>query len=248
MRKLMMMIALLCLPTLLRAGQDDFRLAVPQALADSGLMRHLLPRFTLKHRVRITQVPQGAPAEAAIGTSDTGDTGEGVPVFAGLGQTWVLTDDGSAGPARFADWLQSEVGRNTVASFGGAAFTADIAPEAPAVVLSFEGDPVAGKRLSFDHCGRCHVIDDSNRMNGMGATPSFGMLRTLPDWSDRFTKFYSRNPHPSFTQVSGVTRPFDPAHPPPIVPMQITPTDIDAILAFVATLAPADLGAPIQSQ
>ena len=72
--------------------------------------------------------------------------------------------------------------------------------------------------------------------------------RTLPGWLKRFEGFYALKPHGAFTQVADVTPPFNPARPSPIVPIEMTLDDLDAILAYVATVAPADLGAPIQSQ
>jgi hypothetical protein len=36
--------------------------------------------------------------------------------------------------------------------------------------------------------------------------------------------------------------------PPAIVPLEITQDEIDHILSYVATIAPADLGSPLQSQ
>jgi hypothetical protein len=111
-----------------------------------------------------------------------------------------------------------------------------------------EGDAVAGEEISLTQCGRCHVINEKNRMNGMGSTPSFRVLRSLPSWQERFETFYVLNPHPSFTQIEDVTPPFDPARPSPIVPIEITLDDLEAILAYVSLVEPADLGAPIQSQ
>jgi mono/diheme cytochrome c family protein len=231
-------------PVVLVAQDAGFRLAIPSELEATGFMQHLLPRFTLKHRVRITRVFGGEAAEARFGA-------DGVAVFAGLGQIWTLTHDGSDGPTKFADWLGSEVGRNTIVAFqmnGKAVFTTDIAPPVVVAEQAFDGDPVRGGVLSFKHCGRCHIIDDSNRMNDMGATPSFGMMRTLDDWRDRFETFYVRNPHPSFTQIFEITPAFSPQRPPPIVPVRLTQDELSAIVAFVATIPLADLGAPIQSQ
>ena len=85
-------------------------------------------------------------------------------------------------------------------------------------------------------------------MRGLGSTPSFMVLRALPDWAERFQQFYVRKPHGSFTQVAGVTAPFSPEHPPPIFPVQISLDDLEAILAFVAEVPAADLGAPLQFQ
>ena len=42
-----------------------------------------------------------------------------------------------------------------------------------------------------------------------------------------------------------MTPPFDESRPPPIVPLRLTVAEIDAILAYVAGLTPADLGRPL---
>jgi hypothetical protein len=74
------------------------------------------------------------------------------------------------------------------------------------------------------------------------------VLRALGDWEARFQSFYALKPHPAFTQITGVTAPFATHLPPAIVPIEVTPHEIEAILAYVGGLAPADLGAPIQVQ
>jgi hypothetical protein len=85
-------------------------------------------------------------------------------------------------------------------------------------------------------------------MTGIGSTPSFSVLRSLPDWSDRFSVFYVLNPHPSFTVIDGVTPPFATNRPPPIAPVVLTLDDLEDVLAYVAGLKPADLGAPLRHQ
>ncbi|MFB9149690.1 c-type cytochrome [Roseovarius ramblicola] len=232
-------------PLAARADDKRFRLAAPGALADSGLLDYLLPRFSLKTGVRIEVVAPEAGADAAFTTT------EGREVFVGAGQTWRLRlDGGHPGAARFADWLTSEIGQRTVTSYevdGAAPFslpevaaTEDAAPE-------FEGDAERGARVAQAKCGRCHVVDPERR-GGIGSTPSFPVLRTLSDWDTRFQSFYALNPHPAFTQVPGVTEGFASHLPPAIVPIEVSPGEIEAILAYVAGIAPADLGAPLQLQ
>ena len=85
-------------------------------------------------------------------------------------------------------------------------------------------------------------------MNAMGSTPSFAVLRTMPDWAARFQSFYALKPHAAFTQVEDVTAPFPINRPSPIVPVEVTLDEVEAILAYVAEMTPADLGAPIQFQ
>ena len=238
---------LLCLlaiwPVSVAAQDKFFRLAVPPELSDTGLFDYVLPRFSLKTGVRIKVLDEGAEAEAIFGD-------DGIPVFKSQTALWHFTGTGEH-PTRFLNWLQSDVGKRTIEAFevdGVAPFSADIAvvevEEAPVL----DGDAVAGARLAMHHCGRCHVVADANRMKAIGSTPSFALLRTFEDWDSRFSAFFALKPHPAFTQVEDVTESFGGATPSPIVPLEITLDDLDAILAFVATIAPAELGAPLQQQ
>lgn len=240
------------------AQERRFTLAADPDLAASGLLKYLVPRFSLKTGIKVTPVDaaEGAAADALLGPRTA--VGTGRPAFARDDTPYLCRAapaDGEnervAHARRFCDWIVSDVGQRAVESFapGGArlyvaAASAPTEPDAPAVV----GDPLAGKRLSLALCGRCHVVGPENRMNGLGSTPSFAMLRTLSDWRDRFTGFYLLNPHPAFTQIADATDPFDASRPPPIVPLRLTLDDLEAILAFVAGVGPADLGAEIEHQ
>ena len=55
-----------------------------------------------------------------------------------------------------------------------------------------------------------------------------------------------QNPHPSFTQVTGLTEPFNDQNPTHIWAVELSMQDIEAITAFVGTLEPLDLGPPIR--
>ncbi len=236
---------------------------------------HILPRFKFKTGIAVTHLPAAdpmadfsAPAPDEIWfVVDTGrESGAGnlrpamdrIPLFhhrTGAGTTdfvaVVLADGRTSHVQTFIDWLVSDTGRRTIAAFepegGQAFFPAEVAIEAVADE-SLPGDALLGERLSLAHCGRCHVINESNRMAGLGSTPSFGALRANESWLERFQSFFARNPHPSFTQVEGITEPFDIARPPPIVPVEITIGDLEAILAYVSRMEPADLGAPVRMQ
>ena len=240
--KFVFFLAFLLCPMVAVAQDRDFTLSAPASLVETGLLRHVLPRFSLKHGVRITLVEANGDVE--IGAT-------GTPVFAGLDTVWHITSNDAAGPVQFIEWLLSDIGRRTINGFkvdDTAPFTTDIVVKAVVAAPTLDGDPIAGETLSLLHCGRCHVINDTNRMKGMGQTPSFALLRTFEDWLNRFATFYVLNPHPSFTQVEGVTPPFSALLPPAIVPVEITQDELEAILAYVATIPPADLGAPLQSQ
>lgn len=243
MRVLLAMMLVICVLRPVSA-QEGLRLAVPNALEQSGFAQFVVPRFGLKTGVRISRVEEGAEAEMRF--ADGGDV-----LFEGAGGQWSLAHDGSAGAERFSDWLRSDIGRRTIESFvapDGSTFSTEVKVAVAAPVSSYDGDANEGEKLSLEMCGRCHVINDKNRMNGMGATPSFAVLRSFADWDQRFETFHLRNPHPSFTQITDVTDPFDPSLPSPIVPMEMTQADLTAILTYVAEMAPADLGAPLQTQ
>lgn len=230
-------------------GQDRaFRLELPDDLVTAGFDKHLLTRFRFKTRVSVTPVSPGTDAEAAL-LPDI----EGTRVFTDdEGQIWRVArrDDPDGHVQTFVDWLRSDPGRAAVESFspGGTPLFSTSAPAAEAAEVEvFKGDTETGSRLALVHCGRCHVVDDRNRMGGIGSTPSFAALRGRPDWSDLFRAFWSQNPHPSFTEVEGLTD-HDPDGPVPhVAPVRITLEEIEAITAFVATIKPKNLGRPVQS-
>lgn len=236
--------AVLCGPAL----ADEVQLAAPSVLIETGLLDYVLPRFSLKTGVRIDVVP---PEEAAqIVLSPDGD---GPRVFTGPNTTWRLglTAADNEGAARFAEWLTSEIGQRTVTSYerdGVALFSLPLQEEVVVAPVSYDGDPVAGKKLSVLHCARCHAVSEATKMNAIGSTPSFFVLRGMRDWDMRFAAFYALNPHPAFTQVDEVTPPFPINRPSPMVPVEITLDELDAILAYVSGMTPADLGAPIRHQ
>ncbi|MBD3679425.1 MAG: hypothetical protein HUJ27_13645 [Rhodobacteraceae bacterium] len=259
-----------------RAQGKTMTLAADASLEASGLLAYLVPRFALKTGIRVTVVaesPDGLPglaaqagADALVGPETIAraivEAGHGrgrKPAFytedeAAGGSFAALLVEGAAEPdhaARFVKWLTSEVGQRTVASFaaeGAPVYLPGAIKVAAPAPVEIEGDVDAGEILAFQHCGRCHVIGERNKFGGIGSTPSFPALRTIEGWEGKFLAFYALNPHPSFTQVEGITEPFDPDRPPHIAPVEITLDEMQAIAAFVSTIQPKDLGAPIQSR
>ena len=242
LKRLILALALALAAAPAAAEDRAFGLAAPEALVASGLLDYLLPRFSLKTGVRITL--GAAPAQAGFGT-------EGTPVFRRGDTLWHLSHDAGPGPQAFEDWLLSDVGKRTVETFvpaEGAAFAADVGTVARRARTAPEGDAARGEEVALLHCGRCHVVNDSNRMNTIASTPSFALMRTFADWQNRFESFFVLKPHAAFTQVADVTEPFDAERPSPIAPVEVTLEEIEAITAYVGTIPPADLGAPIRSQ
>jgi hypothetical protein len=226
------------------AEDRSFVLSAPPVFEDSGLAKYLLPRFALKTGTRVTL---GAPGDLAL-LADA----EGRPVFQQGDTVYRIGPAGTPAAQSFVDWLTSEIGLATIDSFvpadGQPGFSRPTATARTDAGPVYEGDAAHGERVSLQHCGRCHVISEKNRWNGIGSTPSFGVLRAQSDWGSRFEAFYVLAPHPAFTQIDGLTEPFDITRPSPIVPIEMTPADLDAILAFVSAIEPAELGAPIHHQ
>ena len=226
-------------------------LAASAGLSESGFLGYLLPRFSLKTGIRVTPtvLEEGIQVDVVLGPADV--VRDGRAAFRGGKTVYAVrvAEGGAANPAhakRFVDWLLSKVGQRTVESYranGRQAYLAAAGAKPKKARARPTGDLARGEKLSFLHCGRCHVIGPRNRMGGLGSTPSFALLKTLNDWELRFRGFYLLNPHPSFTQIPDTTEPFDESRPPPIVPLEITLEDLDAIMAYVATIEPAKLGA-----
>ena len=216
-----------------------------------SFLKHLLPRFTLKTQIRFTLVPPDDPTAEILLITDDGNGGTDVFMKGpdGAGGTFVLRAQSATDfTRRFTEWLTSDVGLNTIAAYKpeGAQMYFEVGEIVEVIEeIEMEGDAVLGEKLAFQHCGRCHVINDRNKFGGIGSSPSFGALRTLDDWQAKFSAFWTLNPHPSFTQVEGMTEPFDPQRPPIIAPLELTLEDVEAIAAYAATIPPKDLGAQI---
>ena len=239
-KKIVILVALIASPAL---SQDKtFTLRTPDVLASSGFIKHLLPRFSLKTGIRITTIT--TDGDAAFGDV-------GVPVFRQEDRIWRLSKADGAYTDKFAAWLLSETGKRTIEAFapnGDQLFSADVGVSLEPEIIAVTGDAGQGEAVSLSKCGRCHVINDSNRMKAIGSTPSFALMRSFPDWQRRYETFFMLNPHPAFTQVLDVTEPFSTNFPSPIVPIEVTLEDIEDIVAYVAGIIPASLGPPLQSQ
>ena len=102
-----------------------------------------------------------------------------------------------------------------------------------------------GEKLVRQHCTRCHVVGNLNKYGGIGSTPSFGAMKSLSDWQDRFAAFWSLLPHPSVVQVEGLS----PERPKGLLATTkqifLDMDDVDAIQAYVDTVPVKDLGGGI---
>lgn len=239
----------LCLGLLpVSAGAEDrlVRLYAPPALTETGVLSYILPRFSLKTQVRVEQVDDPAAADIALGA-------EGRALFEGAGQVWHmdLIAPGDADAQRLADWLTSDIGRRTVLGYapeGAALFSPPAERPVTVAVVEMTGDAVLGRDVARAKCTRCHTVDDDSRMSGIGSTPSFAVLRSLADWEARFAAFYALKPHGAFMIVEGLDPLFPDDRPPPIAPVEVTLDEVAALVAYVAAMPAADLGAPLVHQ
>lgn len=245
------MVVMALKPSVALAQNADLRLIVSDYLVESGLTQHLLPRFRFKTRIRVEAVSTDMTGVASLlpdnseGIAVLSST-EGVPYFLAT-----LSDDAETQTkvSKLLDWLQSEPGRAAIESFkpdGIQLFTPDAEKVVEEVKVEFDGDANLGSKLALLHCGRCHVIDSRNPFGGIGSTPSFGALKTIQGWPEAFAAFWTFNPHPAFTQIEGITEPFDPARPSPIAPLIMTLEEVEAIASFVAEMPTKDLGGAVE--
>ena len=235
------------------------RVSAAPELIDSGLIAWLTPRFRFKTRVTIDAAPH-ASSDAAdpdlliLPAADAPETSAPrTPIASRDGAQYVAIAlrDGEQGrnAKKLVSWLVSSAGARAIQKFEpetGAPFgpPGDAAPIQTAAAVSPEINQ--GEKLALQHCGRCHVISDKNKYGGIGSTPSFGALRTIPNWRAKFDAFWTLNPHPSFTQIEGVTEPFPPERPPHIAPIELSLEEAAAIAAFAASMAPKDLGGEVK--
>lgn len=235
---------LMCLATALPAAAQtkSFSLAADAELVETGAIKHLLPRFSLKTGVKVRVVDSDADARLA-------KDADGRAVFQSTdGEVFRLAIAEGAAKAfaeRFRDWLTSEIGQRAVQKIkvdGANPYRPVDAVAVVEVEVEIEGNVVLGEEIAHRRCGRCHVVSKKNRFGGIGSTPSFGAMKTLTKWEARFQTFWTLNPHPAFTQIEDVTDPFDPQRPSPIAPLELTQDELEALLAYVMTIKPKDLG------
>ena len=243
------LLAIVAWAAAVRADPKHFDLQADAILIDSGFLAYVAPRFSLKTGILITIAPIGSGADGGLTLTAVG--AEGLALITDGTATYRARDTNDPEAARFVEWLASDVGKRAVTKFktdGQPTFAAAEARQIAVAAVEPDGDAVLGEDVSLKRCGRCHVISDKNRFGGIGSTPSFGALRGMKSWLERFEVFWTLNPHPSFTQVDGVTEPFDPMRPPPIAPIILTLDEVDAILAYVRAMKPKDLGGPLIAQ
>ncbi len=224
----------------------EVRLYAAPELVETGLLAYVLPRFKLKTQIRVTLVGWEA-AEVFLAPRE----GAAALIRGPGGEYAVWAEAETQAAQRLRAWLGSEIGLRTLTAYrrDGAqvVFVVEAAEAVPEPALP-EGDIAAGRALALRNCGRCHVVGEENRMQGIESTPSFAVLRALADWQARFATYYQRAPHPAFTQIEGLTEPFHALLPPPIEPLALSVEEFNAIIAFVARIAPADLGAPLATR
>lgn len=248
-------------PRPVHAEDRVLRLYADPQLVEGGLTGYLLPRFRFKTRIEtdMVDVPEAAgllliPEAQADGMADVVYRQSLLRAEADDTIFVLVIPQYQAEALAFSGWLQSTAGKRAIERHrdqGEAVFLpyeADRSSTSTRESAETDASLETGRKLTFFHCGRCHVIDSSNKYAGIGSTPSFAAMRNLPDWHDKFSAFWTLNPHPSFTQVEGITAPFPIERPPSIAPIELTLEEVEAIVSFTGSIPPKDLGAQVQSQ
>jgi len=247
--RIMIILAMVLITGTVQAQDKEITLISDPELEYSGLWSYVLPRFKLKTGIKVHVVYGAADLAGDVLLLQEGST----PVM--------LRSDGLRfnatlnAPSKYAksfmEWLTSEVGQRTISAFryeGEQAFFPSVVDDAAEDAALLDGDVLMGEEISIKKCGRCHVISDRNKYGGIESTPSFGALRTLADWQEKFRIFWTLNPHPSFTQIEGVTEPFDPEYPPHIFPIFLTVKEVNDIETYMQLMEPKDLGPPLEGE
>jgi len=100
-------------------------------------------------------------------------------------------------------------------------------------------DIEAGKQIARQHCTRCHVVGEMNKYGGIGSTPSFGAIKTMADWSQRFEVFFTLPPHPAVVAVEGITEDRPDSLPAFVSQITLTADELENLLAFIDQLPSA---------
>lgn len=226
------------------AQDSDITLVSDVTLEESGFWSYVLPRFKLKTRIAVGLEYGDTGGDVLVSQGDN-------PFMEGQGARYSVTViNPSAQAEKLVDWLTSEVGGRTITAFkidGMQVFSLVTEIEVVEVVV-LTGNTNVGEEVAYRKCGRCHVIGERNKYGGIDSTPSFGALRSFPDWQVKFGTFWTLNPHPSFTQVEDITPPFDPARPPSIYPIYLTVDEVADIGAYVQGMTPKDLGPKLEGE
>ncbi len=101
------------------------------------------------------------------------------------------------------------------------------------------GDIDAGKQIAREHCTRCHVVGEMNKYGGIGSTPSFGAIKTMADWSQRFEIFFTLPPHPAVVAIQGVTEQRPESLPAFVTQITLSVDQLEDLLAFIDQLPAA---------
>lgn len=248
MRHILVIVAIVLMAGAAQAQVKEITLVSDPDLEASGLLSYVLPRFKLKTGITVHVIYGESDTDGEVMISQEGT----IPVMSredGLGFRATLSRPSPHGK-RFMEWLTSEVGQRTISAFRQNGRQVFFPSELEVVeeTVPLEGNVLTGEDTAIAKCGRCHVISERNKYGGIDSTPSFGALRTLADWQERFRVFWTLNPHPSFTQVEGVTEPFDPAYPPQIYPIFLTVKEVGDIGAYMQTITPKDLGPLLEGE
>ena len=229
---------------------NNIIMKLPAELVNLGFDKFLFSRFKFRSQISIRSSTLEDIIDAELGVIDSG-----IEVFSDLNgvayRLRVVTDDAVLKEKlnKFETWLLRGPGADVIEDFsfdGVPLFVKmpEVVQEIEEIQLS--GNVRKGKELARVHCKRCHVVDD-NAYSGIGSTPSFHAMKSRASWFERFSAFWTVNPHVSIISVEDLFEAGSDNSPVPIVPVNLRLEDIDDILAYVNSIEAKDLGSPIGS-
>ncbi len=113
-------------------------------------------------------------------------------------------------------------------------------PHQGMIAAAVAADLDQGQALARLHCTRCHVVGDMNKYGGIGSTPSFGAIKTMPDWKERFDIFFALPPHPAVVRVEGISEKRPENLPAFTKQITLTIDELENLLGFINTLPKAN--------
>ena len=223
---------------------------LPEELVHLGFDKFLFSRFKFRSQISIVHPTTEKVIHAELGVTDSGSE-----VFSDLNGVVYRLKVQTKNPLvkdklhKFQLWLTEGPGSQVIEDFSydGMPLFAKL----PQIVeeieeVEFIGDVRKGKTIAVLHCKRCHVVD-SDVYSGIGSTPSFHAMKSSSRWVERFSAFWTENPHVSIISVEDLFDAGGDSSPVPIAPVNLKLEDIDDILAYVDSIQAKDLGLPVGS-
>jgi len=232
------------------ANSEGILVHFPEELKMIEFDKHLLPRFKFKTQIAIKNSDEEDSHDVLIGIIEKGQ-----PIFSDLNgflyrlEIITLDEDKRKKAEKFMTWLTSPSGIAVIEDFSiddTPIFKGIKHQKEEKIVMNFAGNITSGLSLSQVHCKRCHVVDN-NAFAGIDSSPSFHALRSIKNWEEKFRAFWTVSPHLSVISITDIYEAGSSRSPVTMVPIELNLSEVEDILAYVASIKPKELGEAITS-